>query len=84
VFWGRNPVVASGEEQFTIGETARQSVDVIYKRLFIADEVKKLDVLKRWEATIDGLRKSHNVDTFGKLMDQIMDDIRRAALTDLK
>ena len=84
VFWGRNPVVASGEEQFTIGETARQSVDVIYNRLFIADEVKKLDVLKRWEATIDGLRKSHNVDAFGKLMDQIMDDIRRAALTDLK
>ena len=26
VFWGRNPVVASGEEQFMIGETARQSV----------------------------------------------------------
>jgi len=36
VFWGRNPVVASGEEQFMIGETARQSVDVIYNRLFIS------------------------------------------------
>jgi len=67
-----------------IGETARQSVDVIYNRLFIADEVKKLNVLKRWEATIDLLRRSRNIDAFGKSMDQIMDDIRRAALKDLK
>jgi len=64
VFWGRNPVVASGEEQFMIGETARQSVDVIYNRLFIADEVKRLDVLKRWEDAIDKLRKSRNVDAY--------------------
>jgi len=67
-----------------IGETARQSVDVIYNRLFIADEVKKLNVLKRWEDTIDLLRRSRNIDTFGKSMDQIMDDIRCAALKDLK
>jgi hypothetical protein len=52
VLWGRNSVVASGDEQFMIGETARQSVDVIYNRLFISDEVKKLDVLKRWETTM--------------------------------
>jgi hypothetical protein len=84
VFWGRNPVVASGEEQFMIGETARQSVDVIYNRLFISDEVKKLDVLKRWETAIDELRKSRNVDVFGKSMDQIMDDIRSAALADFE
>jgi len=47
-----------------IGETARQSVDVIYNRLFIADEVKRLDVLKRWEDAIDKLRKSRNVDAY--------------------
>lgn len=84
VFWGTDPVVTSGEEQFMIGETARQSVDVIYNRLFIADEVKTLNVLKRWEDTIDLLRRSRNIDAFGKSMDQIMDDIRGAALKDLK
>jgi hypothetical protein len=52
VFWGRNPVVASGEEQFMIGETARQSVAVIYNRLFISHEVQKLDVLKRWQVRL--------------------------------
>jgi hypothetical protein len=52
VLWGRNSVVASGEEQFMIGETARQSVDVIYDRLFISDEVRKLDVLKGCETTM--------------------------------
>ena len=46
VFWGRDSVGASGEEKFMIRETARQSVDVIYNGLFIADEVKKLNVLK--------------------------------------
>jgi hypothetical protein len=52
VLWGRNSVVASGEEQLMIGETARQSVDVIYNKLFISDEVKQLDVLNRWETTM--------------------------------
>jgi hypothetical protein len=84
VFWGGNPIVATGEEQFMIGETARQSGDVIYNRLFISHEVEKMDLLKRWESAIDVLRRSHNVDVFGKSMDQIMDDIRRAALADLK
>lgn len=84
VFWGRNPVVATAEEHFMIGETARQSVDVIYNRLFIADEINKLDVLKRWEAAIDELRSNRNIDAFGQLMDKIMDDIRRAALRDFR
>jgi hypothetical protein len=57
---------------------------VIYSRLFIADEVKKLNILKRWEDMIDLLRRSRNIDGFGKSMDQIMDDTRRAALKDLK
>lgn len=63
-----------------IGEAARHSVDVIYNRLFIADQVRKLDVLRRWETVIDELRKNRSVDGFGKLMDKIMDDIRSAAL----
>lgn len=33
---------------------------------------------------IDELRKNHDVNAFGKLMDQIMNDIQCAALTDFK
>jgi hypothetical protein len=84
VFWGGNPIVARAEEQFMIGETARQSVDVIYNRLFISHEVEKLDLLKRWENAIEQLRRSHDVNAFGRLMDQIMNDVRRAALTDFE
>jgi hypothetical protein len=84
VFYGMQPVVATGEERFMIGETARTSVDVIYNRLFIADEVEKLNIQRRWEGAISELQKSHNVDVFGKSLDNITSDIRRAALRDLK
>jgi hypothetical protein len=84
VFWGANPVVVTGEERFMIGETARRSVDLIYSRLFISYEVGRLDLLKRWERAIDELRRNHDVNAFGKVMDQIMNDIRCAALTDFK
>lgn len=83
VFYGAEPVVASGKQQFAIGETARKSVDVIYNRLFIADRVIKLNIEKRWEAAISALRKTHDINAFGKTLDTIMHEIRTAALEDL-
>ena len=80
VHYGTMPYVVTGREQFMIGETARKSVDVMYNRLFIAREVADLDILKRWEKAISALQKTRNVDEFGKLMDGIMDDIRKVAL----
>ena len=80
VFYGMNPIVATGEEQFAIGETARTSLDIIYNRLFIAREIEELGIQKRWENAISALQKSHNVDAFGKCMDGIMEDIRLKAL----
>jgi len=80
VFYGRDPIVASGEELFRVGETARESVDVIYNRLFIVDEIRKLNVLKRWEDGFSALRDDRDVNAFGKAMDSLMDDIRNAAL----
>src|SRR5271168_2644745 len=84
VFYGREPIMASGDERFAIGETARPSVDVIYNRLFIADEVEKLNIQRRWEGAISALQKSNNVNAFGKSLDDITGDIRRAALRDLR
>jgi hypothetical protein len=83
VFYGMEPIVATGEQQFMIGETARTSVDVIYNRLFIAHEVEKLHIQKRWETAISALQGTRDVNAFGKSLDGIMDDLRRAALNDL-
>jgi len=82
VFWGMEPVVANPEEQFQIGETARKSVDVIYNRLFIANEILKLKIQDRWETAISKLRKTRDLDEFGKTMDGIIHDLRTAALKD--
>lgn len=84
VFYGMQPVVATGEQRFMIGETARTSVDVIYNRLFIADEVEKLNIQRRWEGALSVLQTSHDVNAFGKSLDDITGDIRRAALRDLQ
>jgi hypothetical protein len=83
VFYGTDPVAATGEQRFLIGETARISVDVIYNRLFIAEEIENLNIQRRWEESISTLRKTHNVDAFGKSLDEIMRDIRGAALRDV-
>lgn len=81
VFYGMGPpIVATGEEQFEIGETARKSVDAIYNRLFIADDVKRLDLQRRWERAISALRRTLDINAFGKELDTIMDDVRKAAL----
>lgn len=83
VFDGMEPVVATGEQKFMIGETARTSVDVIYNRLFIAREVETLHIQKRWETAISALQGTHDVNVFGTSLDGITDDLRRAALNDL-
>jgi len=59
-----------------------KSVNVIYSRLFIADDIKKLDVMKRWQSTLDALQKERNVITFHKKLDSLMDDLRAVALKD--
>lgn len=74
------PVVATPSEHFSIGETARTSVDVIYNRLFVAKEIEELGIQRRWENAISDLKKNHNVDAFGRSMDSMTEDIRKKAL----
>lgn len=83
IHYGLRRTVVSGKQEFMIEETVRRSVDVIYNRLFIAQEVRELNVLKRWEEGISALRRTHDVGAFGKCMDAIMEDIRKIALRDL-
>ena len=71
---------ATQQQKLATGETSRKTVDVIYNRLFIAREIQKLDILKRWEKAISALQRSNDMETFGKGIDAIMNDVRAAAL----
>jgi hypothetical protein len=76
------PVVLAATDQRLLVRALTNSTNVIYSRLFIADEIKRLDVMKRWQGTVDTLQKDHDSAGFGKRLDGIMDDIRAAALKD--
>jgi hypothetical protein len=60
------PVVMGEKDQRLLASAVTKSTNVIYSRLFIADEVKRLDVMKRWQGTVDTLRKEHDAAGFGK------------------
>jgi len=75
-----DPVLPRSSRRMT--SAIAKSVNVIYSRLFIADDIKKLDVMKRWQSTLDALQKERNVITFHKKLDSLMDDLRAVALKD--
>ena len=63
-------------------EAARSSANAIYNRLFIAGEVRMLNITKRWTDATTALTKTHDGRAFAGELDDIMDDIRKAALKD--
>lgn len=69
------PVALAGTDQRLLVKAVTNSTNVIYSRLFIADEIKTLDVMKRWHRAIDALRKGHDAAGFGEQLDAIMGDI---------
>ncbi len=67
------------EEQIEVADLAQRSVNVIYTRLFVAAEVKKLNIQIRWQAAVNALEESHDGNAFGDALNGIMDDIVSAA-----
>lgn len=82
VHYGMNPIVVTAQQEWTILETARKSVDLIYNRLFIAKEIGDLNILRRWQDAISELQKTQDMAAFGKSMDGIVGDVRKAAIKD--
>jgi hypothetical protein len=70
----------SGRDMQKIQEVARRSANIIYSRLFIAEEVRKLDVLSRWTNSTGAFRKSHDAKIFVKEFGRLIDDIKKEAL----
>ena len=82
MIYGVGPTALSPKEQRSIARAAERSGNVIYNRLFIADEMKRLNVMNRWKQTMEALRKDRNMDAFTEGLDGVMEDIRTAALKD--
>jgi hypothetical protein len=82
MIYGVDPIVLSPKQQKSIARAAERSGNVIYNRLFIADETKGLNVMNRWKQTMEALRNDRNVDAFTQGLDGVMEDIRSAALKD--
>jgi hypothetical protein len=80
LYYGTNPFVANSDEQLAIWEATRTTVDVIYNRLFIAQQIEKLLIQSRWENAVSLVRKNRDVRLFGHIMDGIMNDIRNTAI----
>jgi hypothetical protein len=83
MIYGVGPTGLSPNEQRKLARAAEQSGNVIYNRLFIADEMKRLNVMNRWKQTVDALRNGRNMNAFTEGFGGIMEDIRTAALKDL-
>ena len=80
VLAGREPVVLGPGEQSERFEVVRLTLGIIYNRLFIAKEIKELNIQHRWQEGVDALKIRHDVAFFATSMDGIMDDIRKRAL----
>ena len=65
-----------------LAKAATKSANVIYNRLFVAREVQRLNVMVRWQNTVDALRNGRDVQGFTNGLDSLMNDIRQAALKD--
>ncbi len=82
LYHGNNIVAMSPRDQRAIHKAAVSAANVIYNRLFIAKEVKGLNIGPRWQKAASILQNTHNGVAFTKEFDAIMEDIRTAALKD--
>jgi len=57
-----------------------QGVDIAMEdRVFIGDEVRKLDLKGRWDRAMGGFRATHHLQTFEREFEKIKEDIIKAA-----
>jgi len=80
--FGMEPVVLSPGEQRKLAKMADRSPNVIYNRLFIAGEMKRLNIMNRWVLMVTTFRNDRNVNAYTQSFDAIVEDIRTAALKD--
>jgi hypothetical protein len=75
------PMVLQGpDEQRACDRAEKKSVEVIMDRIFIAREVKELDLQKRWSKALSEVRGTRNRTAFSDEFVKISSDITAAAL----
>jgi hypothetical protein len=76
----RAPGVAQGpKEQRRLYDLGARASVVILDRIFVADEVKEMNLLNRWNQALREYDNSLNHDNFAKAYGLISRDIRKAA-----
>jgi hypothetical protein len=82
IIYGHKSSLVEGSEIKIAGEAARNSANVIFSRLFIAQEMQELGMMDRWTKAVSLLQETRDGPRFAVTLDGIMDDIRKAALKD--
>jgi hypothetical protein len=77
----RRPMAAQGpEEQCEVFKAETDSVRTIADRLYIAEELGRLNVMKRWTDALTAFKNQRDIIAFGDVTTQISSEIRKAAL----
>lgn len=80
-----NPMVAhTPEQQRAYAETERKALIVIRDRLFIANEVKEMDLLKRWNKATRDFDNNGDNTAFAESFGEITRSITSAAMQIIK
>jgi hypothetical protein len=75
------PMVLQGpDEQRACDRVEKKSIEVIMDRVFIAGEVKELDLQERWSNALSGIRGTRNRTAFSDEFVKISSDLTAAAL----
>ena len=71
------------DDQRQLSQVTPNLVAVIRSRLFIAKEIERLNVLRRWFDISHDFENGHDEAAFGSGIKQLLDDIQIAALKDV-
>lgn len=77
-------VALGPKEQRTLSNLEVGASAVILDRLFIADEVNDMNLLKRWNKALRDYDKSRDGDAFGNAFGLIANDVRKSATKIMK
>jgi len=77
----RRPGIALGpEEQREVFQAETKSVRIIADRIYIADEIAKIGLMKRWTTALNVFKTDLNIQAFANETGALSEEIRRAAL----
>jgi hypothetical protein len=75
--------IRTGEDQKRLQESLASIMEITRSRLFIAKEVKRLDVVKRWHDLTGSFENDRDNIAFARGVGKLLDEILDAAVKDM-